>query len=147
MAALIRFHRCALRSFLSSHNTARFISTSKKNRDTVTTNYETTATDKPNEVIKKNWVSYGFDWKDEKEDLNVMHNTFFFAITLCTIVGGFVWTYLPDPQMRDWAQREAFLELRRREELGLPLIDKNLIDPSLIQLPTDEELGDTEIII
>jgi NADH dehydrogenase (ubiquinone) 1 beta subcomplex subunit 11 len=30
---------------------------------------------------------------------------------------------------------------------GLPLIDRNLIDPSKINLPSDEELGDAEIVI
>uniref|UniRef100_A0A7R9I294 NADH dehydrogenase [ubiquinone] 1 beta subcomplex subunit 11, mitochondrial n=1 Tax=Timema bartmani TaxID=61472 RepID=A0A7R9I294_9NEOP len=59
----------------------------------------------------------------------------------------FIFAYVPDFQLRDWAQREAFLELRRREQLGLPPIDRNLIDPEKITLPTDEELGDTEIII
>uniref|UniRef100_A0A7R9JS95 NADH dehydrogenase [ubiquinone] 1 beta subcomplex subunit 11, mitochondrial n=1 Tax=Timema genevievae TaxID=629358 RepID=A0A7R9JS95_TIMGE len=59
----------------------------------------------------------------------------------------FIFAYVPDFQLRDWAQREAFLELRRREQLGLPPIDRNLIDPEKIILPTDEELGDTEIII
>lgn len=47
----------------------------------------------------------------------------------------------------DWIAREARLELHRREKLGLPLIDKNYIDPSKIELPSDEELGDTVIII
>jgi NADH dehydrogenase (ubiquinone) 1 beta subcomplex subunit 11 len=49
--------------------------------------------------------------------------------------------------MNDWSQREAFLELRRREAAGLPLIDCNLVEPSKISLPSDEELGTTEIII
>lgn len=47
----------------------------------------------------------------------------------------------------DWNQREAYLELRRREAAGLPLIDSNLVDPSKFSLPSDEELGDMEIII
>ena len=47
----------------------------------------------------------------------------------------------------DWVAREARLELHRREKLGLPLVDKNYIDPAKIELPSDEELGDTEIII
>jgi NADH dehydrogenase (ubiquinone) 1 beta subcomplex subunit 11 len=46
-----------------------------------------------------------------------------------------------------WAQREAYLELARREGTGLPLIDANLIEPSRVELPSDEELGDFEIII
>lgn len=50
-------------------------------------------------------------------------------------------------RMRHWAQREAFLELRRREALGLPAIDANLIDPEKIELPSEEEIGNFEIII
>lgn len=49
--------------------------------------------------------------------------------------------------MFDWAQREAFLQLRKREAEGLPLIDPNLVDAEKIELPSDEELGNTEIII
>lgn len=50
-------------------------------------------------------------------------------------------------RFRDWAHREAFLELERRERLGLPLVDPEYaqIDPS--DLPSDEEIGDVEIII
>ncbi|GLV35981.1 NP15.6 [Carabus blaptoides fortunei] len=44
--------------------------------------------------------------------------------------------------LRDWAQREAFLELRRREKAGLPLVDANLIDPSTVH-----EIVDTSNII
>jgi len=54
---------------------------------------------------------------------------------------------LPDFNLRDWSVREALIELRRREAAGLPLIDQNLIPPEKIVLPSDEELGDTEIII
>ena len=49
--------------------------------------------------------------------------------------------------MKDWAQREAFLEIRRREAEGLPHVDANLVDPDNFELPSDEELGDTKIII
>ncbi|KAF4526010.1 hypothetical protein B566_EDAN000803 [Ephemera danica] len=76
-----------------------------------------------------------------------MNATFFASVTLCLVGGAFILAYLPDYQMRDWSQREAYLELRRREELGLPLIDPNLVDVSKIELPLDEELGDSEIII
>ena len=48
---------------------------------------------------------------------------------------------------RAWEKREALLEIARREQLGLPLIDPNFVDPSKIHLPTDEELGDFDIII
>lgn len=50
-------------------------------------------------------------------------------------------------RMVDWAQREGYLELRRREAEGLPLIDPNLVSVDKFELPEDEELGDTEIII
>lgn len=127
----------------------RVISTSKKNRETIglaepTSKSETTES---TAVSKKNWVSYGFDFKKEEDDRNAMHSAFFFSVTLCIVFGGFVFTYYPDVMLRDWAQREAYLELRRREAQGLPRIDRNLIDPSKIVLPSDEELGDTEIII
>ena len=49
--------------------------------------------------------------------------------------------------MFEWAQREAYLLIAKRERDGLPYIDKNFMDPEKINLPTDEELGDTEIII
>jgi len=48
---------------------------------------------------------------------------------------------------RSWEKREALLEIARREKLGLPLIDANFVDPSKINLPSDEELGDFEIIV
>lgn len=51
--------------------------------------------------------------------------------------------------MIHWRQREAYLELARREAKGLPLVDPNLVpaEKMLQYLPTDEELGDTDIII
>ena len=49
--------------------------------------------------------------------------------------------------MKDWAHREAYLAIRAREAAGLPHIDPNMVDPANIVLPSDEELGDFEIII
>lgn len=95
----------------------------------------------------KNWVSWGFDFKDEANDRSSMKGSFFFSVTLCLVFGTFVWSYLPDTQMRDWAQREGFLELRRREAAGLDPISKDYVDPASFDLPSDEELGDTDIII
>lgn len=46
-----------------------------------------------------------------------------------------------------WAQREAYLELDRRQRLGLPLVDPNYVPPEKMQLLSDEELKDFEIII
>lgn len=76
-----------------------------------------------------------------------MHSTFLFTVTFCLVLGTFYWAYLPDPQLQDWAQREAYLELRRREAAGLEPISKDFVDPSQIVLPSDEELGKTAIII
>ncbi len=59
----------------------------------------------------------------------------------------FILAYYPDLEDCDWAQREAHIELRRREVLGLPIIDKNYADPANIKLPPDEEIGEDEIII
>jgi NADH dehydrogenase (ubiquinone) 1 beta subcomplex subunit 11 len=134
---------------LSNTKYIRVISTSKKNRETVGLAEPTDRSEAAEGIAesKKNWVSYGFDFKKEEDDRNAMHSSFFFSITLCIVFGGFLFTYYPDVMLRDWAQREAYLELRRREAQGLPPIDRNLIDPSKIVLPSDEELRDTEIII
>ena len=50
-------------------------------------------------------------------------------------------------RLYEWSQREAYLLIAKRERDGLPLVDKNFIDPSKINLPSDEELGDTEVIV
>lgn len=95
----------------------------------------------------QNWVSYGFKRDNETDDLNMMHNVFFMSVTLCLVVGGLFYGYFPDFKSRDWSNREAFLELRRREMNGLPLVDRDYVDVRKIKLPSDEELGDREIII
>lgn len=97
--------------------------------------------------VKRKWVSYGFSNEDEAEDRHAMHQTLFVTVTICLVLGSTVMAYLPDVRGKDWAQREAYLQLRYREEHGLPPIDPNYIDPAKIMLPTDEELGDAEIII
>lgn len=50
-------------------------------------------------------------------------------------------------QQLEWSQREAYIVLREREEAGLEPIAPDYIDPTTIDLPSDEELGNTEIII
>lgn len=95
----------------------------------------------------KDWVSYGWDRRDKTHDRNMMKSTFFLSITLCMVVGMTVWAYAPDRLLKDWACREAFLVLREREAAGLDPIDPDYFTQSKITLPTDEELGDVEIII
>ncbi|XP_058463608.1 NADH dehydrogenase [ubiquinone] 1 beta subcomplex subunit 11, mitochondrial [Malaya genurostris] len=154
MSSLIRLNSNALlvRNLIQrSASNARWISSSQKNRDAATIDVSKKAAAKPAEPAatstNKNWVSYGFDYLDEKADRNATKSSFFFTVTVCIVFGAFYWSYLPDPQLRDWAQREAYLELRRREAAGLEPISKDFIDPSQISLPSDEELGNTEIVI
>ncbi|MCP9266025.1 hypothetical protein DINM_021479 [Dirofilaria immitis] len=51
------------------------------------------------------------------------------------------------PQARDWAYREAHLEMARREKAGLSYISRDLVRPDKIVLPSDEELQNFEIVI
>lgn len=145
LSRVVNTKKCML---VTTRQCLRLISTSGKNRDTTTVAGSTTEeVREPKTSTKKPFYSYGFDKDSEEDDRNAMHSTFFFAVTMCLVCGGFVYAYQPDYDLNDWAQREAFLELRRREKEGLPLIDPNFIDPSKIELPSDEELGDIEIII
>ncbi|XP_046387282.1 NADH dehydrogenase [ubiquinone] 1 beta subcomplex subunit 11, mitochondrial [Ischnura elegans] len=123
----------------------RCISTGNKSSDTATVKQDVSAVQDTGTT--KNWMSYGYDMEDEKTDRNAANSSLFFSITVCIVLGGFFFTYQPDYQLRDWSQREAYLQLRHREQNGLPLIDPNYIDPASIELPSDEELGETEIII
>ncbi|XP_056638604.1 NADH dehydrogenase [ubiquinone] 1 beta subcomplex subunit 11, mitochondrial [Diorhabda carinulata] len=124
----------------------RLVSTSKKNNVTAEV-IESTKTKSKTVASDQNWISYGYDCTSKEADRNAMHSIFFVSVTLCLVVGGFFWSYIPDYTLRDWSQREAYLELRRREEQGLPLIDPNFIDVNKITLPSDEELEGVEIII
>ena len=138
-----------------------YISTSKKNKDSLTTTSESpTAMEETEEYKKlkehfadwdpekpKNWVSYGFSYTDRDSDTWMKNVVYFFVVTCTFIYGMTLLSYTPDTRLKLWAQREAFLELERREREGLPLIDPNLIDPAKMKLPSKEEIGDQEIII
>lgn len=107
-----------------------------------------TASAKPADAADaKNWVSYGFDFRDKATDRSAMRASYFFSVTLCLVWGTFVWSYLPDPQMRNWAQRQGYLTLRQRELAGEEPISANYVDPASIQLPSEDELEGVEIII
>lgn len=97
--------------------------------------------------VKRPWASYGFCKEDQKTDSQIMHVTFFISVSVSLVFGALIIGYAPDPFLQDWAQREAYLQLRYREEHGLPPIDPNLIDPSKVKLPSEEELIDVEVII
>lgn len=151
MASFVRLgHSPILQRIITSQQSKaliRTISTSGKKRETATIAEPVEKCKSESVAVKKNWVSYGFDFKNETDDINAMNATFFFSVTLCLVIGGFLWAYLPDYGMRDWSQREGYLVLRRREQQGLAAIDANLISAEKIVLPTDEELGDLDIVI
>lgn len=87
----------------------------------------------------EHWVSFGHDFHDRESD--VAHHRLFAFLTVSQLMF-FVFAahYYPDLRRRDWGHREAFLEIARREALGLPLIDPDYIPPEKMLLPSDEEL-------
>jgi len=90
------------------------------------------------------WRSYGFDHTDPLRDKWMMHEFMIaFFIGLGPVLILFNWA--PDYNYAEWGRREAFLRTAKREALGLPLIDRNVIDPERMVLPTEEELGDFEV--
>ncbi|KAF6780513.1 hypothetical protein AHF37_00023 [Paragonimus kellicotti] len=98
--------------------------------------------------MTKDWVPLGFHKADKNEDLYRFNLVMFFTFSFFTCGIFTILWYLPNRGDADWSRREAFLELERRRRDGLPLIDRNLIPPELVKLPTDEELGpDFKIVI
>jgi len=88
---------------------------------------------------EQNWISLGNDYYDRHTDIAVHRILcFLFMFQIISIV--FIVCYTPDFMMRDWTSREAYLEIARREAMGLPLIDPDYIPPSKMLLPSDEEL-------
>merc|ERR1712088_1028605 len=55
--------------------------------------------------------------------------------------------YKRDFSLRDWGRREAMIIMLEREEAGLHYIDRNFVDPSKLDLPSDEELGDAPVYL
>lgn len=158
-----RFGATVCKSWSSSSTTSsatrpvvvRLVSTSpKKNETSVAKPLSSQAatdevTDFSVEAVKKskNWVSYGFSRTDKEEDRQITRATWFMGLSVAMGVTIFMWSYLPDRQYTEWAHREAYIVLRNREAAGLEPIAPDYIDPSKIVLPSDDELGDTEIII
>ncbi|NXF77941.1 NDUBB dehydrogenase, partial [Sclerurus mexicanus] len=44
----------------------------------------------------------------------------------------------PPPRLTQWARREAEIQVRERERLGLPLLTSNYYDPARLSLPPPE---------
>ncbi|WAR27159.1 NDUBB-like protein [Mya arenaria] len=95
----------------------------------------------------KNWQSYG--WSDYDREADSFHQacSMLGLITIGLVPGIFLMMYSPDFRLRDWATREAYLDIERREKQGLPAIDPYCVSPETVQLPSEEEIGNTEIII
>eukprot|EP00745_Piridium_sociabile_P030388 TRINITY_DN50379_c0_g2_i1.p1 TRINITY_DN50379_c0_g2~~TRINITY_DN50379_c0_g2_i1.p1 ORF type:complete len:181 (+),score=30.81 TRINITY_DN50379_c0_g2_i1:46-543(+) len=136
---------------------ACFISTSKKNKDVAVPVQPMPKSEELKKLEEhfadtspdadKNWVSYGYEPTDPEFDNFVHHVTMFITVTLCICWGAFILAYQPDHKSLNWCSREAYLEMERRQREGLPLVSPDYVDPSKIELPSDEELGDTEIIV
>lgn len=135
-------------------NPIRLVSTSPKKNDTsvakpLSSQVTEEVTDFTIEAVKKskNWVSYGYSRTDKEEDRQLTKAVYFMAISVAICGTIFAWSYLPDRQYLEWSQREAFIVLREREAAGLEPIAANYFDPATIELPSEEELTNTEIII
>ncbi|CAE1256721.1 NDUFB11 [Acanthosepion pharaonis] len=135
-----------------------FISTSKKNKDVITSVDPIPKAESLQKELEKNfadldpkddknWLTFGYDLVDRDSDRFVHNMTMLITVTLCVVGGTYVLAYLPDQKLQEWSLREAYLELERREREDLDLISPDLIDPAKVQLPSEEELGDMEIII
>jgi NADH dehydrogenase (ubiquinone) 1 beta subcomplex subunit 11 len=129
-----------------------FISTSGKSKVVTTVDKiqgKPTAVQKEESLEEKeeNWISFGYNLVDRNEDEWAHHLIMFCSVTILLCWGTFFFAYYPDFKNLAWSQREAYLELERRELCGLPLIDPNVLDPSKIDLPSEEELADFDIVI
>ncbi|KAK4472021.1 hypothetical protein MN116_005396 [Schistosoma mekongi] len=100
------------------------------------------------EEMTKDWVTSGYDKTDKDEDIFKSHFVSFTLFTLGFFPLLLFLLYTPDRGLTEWSHREAFLELERRRRDGLPLVDKDLVPASQVQLPSDKDLGsDFKIII
>ncbi|GAV02235.1 hypothetical protein RvY_12827 [Ramazzottius varieornatus] len=102
-----------------------------------------------NYVQRKDWITRGMDFEDEDEDRWAYYFAMFGMFTFMNVAIGYYLTYMPNRGWpnRDWVEREAYLELHRREKFGEPLVDPDFIPRSRIVLPSEEELEGFEIHI
>ncbi|XP_075691037.1 NADH dehydrogenase [ubiquinone] 1 beta subcomplex subunit 11, mitochondrial isoform X2 [Rhinoderma darwinii] len=89
-------------------------------------------------VYDKNPDWHGFS-DDPVQDLRNMRVVFFFGVSVCLVLGTIFIYYSPERGMRDWAQREAERQIKRRQALGLPLIEMNYYDPETLVLPPEDK--------
>uniref|UniRef100_A0A0M3I3N0 NADH dehydrogenase [ubiquinone] 1 beta subcomplex subunit 11, mitochondrial n=1 Tax=Ascaris lumbricoides TaxID=6252 RepID=A0A0M3I3N0_ASCLU len=103
------------------------------------------------QLIRREWIWFSQVAHDEHKDWMRFHQFAFILFTvLTTWFSCWIVFAKPDwPNGREWALREAHLEMARREKAGLPYISKDLIRPEKVAatLPSDEELRDFDILI
>lgn len=101
--------------------------------------------------MRREWIWFSQVAHDEHKDWMRFHQFAFILFTvLTTWFSCWIVFAKPDwPNGREWALREAHLEMARREKAGLPYISKDLIRPEKVAatLPSDEELRDFDILI
>merc|ERR1712083_84463 len=96
---------------------------------------------------EENWISYGWSYVDRDMDEWTQKSFMFMCIVVVFGMGGLYLAYFPDFRAMDWARREAYLELARREEAGEVLISPDYVPRDKVKLPSDEELGNMDIVI
>ncbi|XP_066284341.1 NADH dehydrogenase [ubiquinone] 1 beta subcomplex subunit 11, mitochondrial-like [Branchiostoma lanceolatum] len=97
--------------------------------------------DRPGELKDEdiNWEWRGFS-EDPIEDMKNHRALFFWAISVCLVLGPVYLYYMPERYMRAWVKREGKMEYARRLREGGPLIDPNVVDPAKVILPPEEEV-------
>ncbi|XP_075041692.1 NADH dehydrogenase [ubiquinone] 1 beta subcomplex subunit 11, mitochondrial [Mixophyes fleayi] len=81
---------------------------------------------------------HGFS-EDPTADVQNMRAVFFTGVSLCLVLGTVLVYYLPPRGMKHWARTEAERQIKKKEALGLPLIDINYYDPATLVLPPPED--------
>ncbi|CAJ0922587.1 unnamed protein product [Ranitomeya imitator] len=79
------------------------------------------------------------DWHgfsdDPEEDVRNMRLVFFFGVSVSLVLVPIFIHYSPERGMKDWVRREAERQIKRKEALGLPLIEMNYYDPKSLVFP------------
>ncbi|NXY27161.1 NDUBB dehydrogenase, partial [Atrichornis clamosus] len=83
---------------------------------------------------KKNPDYHGFS-SDSASDVLNMRTAFLAGVSITIVLGSIFLHYLPDHGLKQWARREAEIQVRERERRGLPLITSNYYDPARLPLP------------
>ncbi|CAD5226605.1 unnamed protein product [Bursaphelenchus xylophilus] len=101
--------------------------------------------------MRRQWLWFGMVSHNEHADWSNFHYYMFLSVTVLSIYTFSLMIFMkPDwPHGKEWALREAHMEIERRRKAGLPLISKDFIDPERVKLtlPSEEELRDFQIII